>query len=681
MRRIFLALLIHLAAVLSPECNAADSKPSSAASGSSAKLMEEWLLKQAGQCFQNWDEKYKTLKTPEQIEAYQKRLRDQFVEKLGGFPERTQLNAKVTGIVPRDGYRVEKVIFESQPGHFVTGLCFVPQSSQFQAPYPGVLIVCGHSANGKGMDAYQSGAALAALNGLVAFLVDPVCQGERYEHLTPEGVPAWTDTTSGHSMLGLGAILLGQNTARNEIWDGMRAIDYLQERDDVIPEKIGCMGNSGGGTQTAYLMSLDNRIQAAAPACYITSFQKLLTTIGPQDAEQNIFGQLEWGMDHADYLIMRAPSPVLICAATQDFFSIDGAKDSFRKAREIFTRLGAPDHVELFEAEGKHGWQQAFREASVAWMCRWLAGREVEVHEPKLQLLTEKEFQVTDQGQVLLLAGAKSAFQLNVEEFEKTQAARDQLWANPEHGIQKVRQLAGIRSLESLPALEASQVSETKEGTITIERWNLTCADGLTLPALLYRPEKPTKGPLLCTLPGGNESKWKVADQESTALSQAQAGHLVLSVDLCGIGKSIPKDAAWYRPDFGPDARYTVTAYLLGRNFIGLRGEEILQVSRWFLQHESLPTDERKLSLLADGRLSLAALHAAAVEPDLFGHVTLLHAIPSWRTIIEAKLSRDQIVNCVHGAARAYDLPHLVQLLGDRCEILEPVNARGEPIP
>src|SRR5207244_1010238 len=159
---------------------------------------------------------------------------------------------------------------------------------------------------------YQKACALLALNGLAALCYDPIDQGERFQLLDEAGKPL-IGGTSGHSMIGVGSMLLGQNTARFEIWDGIRAIDYLQSRKDIDPKKIGCLGNSGGGTQTAYLVALDDRISAAAPSCYITSFERLIATIGPQDAEQNIFGQLAGGLDHADYLMLRAPTPTLVC--------------------------------------------------------------------------------------------------------------------------------------------------------------------------------------------------------------------------------------------------------------------------------------------------------------------------------------------------------------------------------
>ncbi|MEA3364160.1 MAG: acetylxylan esterase, partial [Candidatus Hydrogenedentes bacterium] len=232
-------------------------------------------------------ERYEQIETPDDVAAYQKKLKAFFVEQLGGFPERTPLNARTVAVLEREGYRIEKVIFESRPGFYVTGLLHLPETP---GPYPAVLVPCGHSANGKASEAYQIGSVLMARNGIAAFCFDPFGQGERYQVLSDEGKRKYGPTTE-HTLAGTGCILLGLNAATYEIWDGMRAIDYLQSREDIDPKRIGCAGNSGGGTQTAYFMALDERIECAAPSCYITSMRRLTDTIGPQDAEQNIHGQ------------------------------------------------------------------------------------------------------------------------------------------------------------------------------------------------------------------------------------------------------------------------------------------------------------------------------------------------------------------------------------------------------
>src|SRR5207237_9852383 len=127
-------------------------------------------------------------------------------------------------------------------------------------------------------------------------------------------------------MIGVGALLVGQSTATYRIWDGIRGVDYLASRPEVDPKRLGCTGNSGGGTLTSYLMALDDRIAAAAPSCYLTTLERLFATIGPQDAAQNIPGQDPFGMEHADYITLRAPRPALMCAAPHDSCAMQGAR-------------------------------------------------------------------------------------------------------------------------------------------------------------------------------------------------------------------------------------------------------------------------------------------------------------------------------------------------------------------
>src|SRR5271168_2731173 len=164
-----------------------------------------------------------------------------------------------------------------------------------------------------------------ATTGLAVFCYDPIGQGERLQLIDDNRKPGIKGSTSEHTMVGIGAMLVGQSTAGYRIWDGIRSIDYLTSRPEIDAGKIGCTGNSGGGTLTAYLMALDDRIVAAAPSCYITSLERLFATIGPQDGEQNIPGQVAFGMEHADYVTMRAPRPTLILCATKDFFDIQGS--------------------------------------------------------------------------------------------------------------------------------------------------------------------------------------------------------------------------------------------------------------------------------------------------------------------------------------------------------------------
>ncbi|MEO6808976.1 MAG: acetylxylan esterase, partial [Isosphaeraceae bacterium] len=356
-------------------------------------------------------------KTPEAIKARQDDLRARFLKAIGSLPERTPLNPKVVGNDQRDGYQVERVIFESRPGHHVTAALYLPDA---KPPYPGVLVPCGHSANGKAAEPYQRICILLAKNGMAAFCYDPIGQGERLQIVKDDGKAALPGSTTEHTMTGVGALLVGRSTAHYRIWDGFRAMDYLASRPEIDPKRLGCTGNSGGGTMTAYLMALDDRIAVAAPSCYITSLERLFATIGPQDGEQNIPGQVAFGMEHADYITMRAPKPTLLSVGTRDFFDIDGAWTSFREAKLQYGRLRQGERVSLFESDEKHGFTLPRREAVMRWMRRWLLDKDDNPSESDFPIAKDEELQCTETGQVMTsFPNERSVFDFNAERAEE----------------------------------------------------------------------------------------------------------------------------------------------------------------------------------------------------------------------------------------------------------------------
>lgn len=635
-------------------------------------MMARYLQQQAQPHFEQWRQHYEQRKTPEQIAAYQKDLRDKFLTAIGGLPARTPLRPKVVGVVTRDGYKVEKVIFESQPRHYVTALLFLPDEGHHSPPFPGVLVPCGHASEAKAYEAYQTMGALLALNGMAALVFDPIDQGERSQ--MPSALPKlWG--TSAHTTLGIGSILLGRNTARFEIWDGMRAIDYLQSRPEIDPNRIGCTGNSGGGTQTSYLMALDDRIRAAAPSCYITGFEALLSTIGPQDAEQNIFGQLAFGMDHADYLMMQAPMPILICAATKDFFDIDGAWRCFRYAKRLYSRLGVAERVSLLENDAPHNYNRIQREGVVRWMARWLLGDDRPITEPNIVLLSDEEARCTPDGQVMHLEDARSTYDLN-RDYEKDLAAqRKTLWQETSRAemIERVRRLAGIRHLAELREPQVEQRGTIRRSDGEMRKVVIKPADGVCLPALVCVPQRGRPaGAVLYVHEGGKETD---AATDGPIQKLVDAGRVVMTVDLRGTGET-QSTRGFGGGLFGADTKDVLTAYLLGRSYAAMRAEDILICARFLKQQHEGP-----LELNAVGHVCVPALHAAALEPQLFDSVRLTQGLISWSNVIEFGRSRNQLVNAVHAALTAYDLPDLARTLANRLVIAQPVNALGEDPP
>ncbi len=616
------------------------------------------------------DAEYEQLKTPEQLTAHQEKMRQYFLAQIGGFPNRTPLHAKIIGRRECDGYTLEKVLFESQPQHYVTAVLYLPKG---RPPFPGVLVPCGHSANGKGAETYQRVSILLARSGMVALCYDPIDQGERAQLLDANRKPL-SPTTGGHSLLGVGSMLLGRNTATYRIWDGMRAIDYLQSRPEVDPKRIGCTGNSGGGTLTSYLMALDERIQAAAPSCYLTSLRRLLETVGPQDAEQNICGQVAYSMDHSDYVLTRSPRPTLMCCATHDFFDIGGAWDTFRKAKRFYARQGYAERVDLIEADEKHGFTPPLRQAAVRWMRRWLLNNDQPVWDTNPPVLKDAEIQCTPDGQVMLLAGARSAYDLNADLADRLTRERKRLWSASDKSpaLAAVRHTTGIRRLAELPTPKVEHVGTLARDGYRIEKYIFQTDSDVWLPALLLVPAAPRGAAYLYVHQDGKQAD---AAPGGPMEQLAREGHTVLAVDLGGLGETGPDAQRKAHKYLGANWLDLYRPYLLGTSYVAEWAEEMLIVARWLAAQPGVG-QPAQIHLLSVGRTGPAALHALALEPQQFAAGTLRHSLASWDQVVRTPLAVNQLINCVHGALRVYDLPDLAASLPrGKLTLTEPLDA------
>lgn len=623
------------------------------------EMMAAWLKREAMAALDRRDAEFEKL-TNDKLTAWQKDRQAFFVRQLGGFPKRTPLNAKVTGRMVVDDYRIEKLYFESQPGLHVSATLYLPQG---KGPFPVVLHPTGHSASAKNRELYQQASIVIVKGGCAVFCYDPIGQGERKQVFDKNGKPY--ASTVQHTLINQASHLLGSNVAQTMIWDGMRAIDYLQSRPDIMADKIGCTGISGGGTNTSYLMALDDRITVAAPGCYLTGFRSLINTIGPQDAEQNIHGQLAFGMDHADYVLMRLPKPTLIMAATQDYFGINGAWQLFRQGKRFATRQGFPERVDLVEPNTKHGFPTEMRVAASNWMRRWLLNLDTPIVEGTLKPLPEEKLNATPNGSVLNLKDARTIFELNAD-WNKTFAARRTENAKSEHRDQlrtKVRTLIGARKLADLPTPTMQKVPH---GYI------IKPEEGIQLPANLVAD---TNSKSFTIYLHGAGKRDVMASGEVKRIANELKSQ-VLAVDLRGLGetKKVGRIRS-FDEMFGPDWKDTTTASLLGKTYVGMRTEEIWQLVH-ALRKES-GNQGLKPHLIATGEAAIPALHAASLEPDLFGDVRISGSIDSWTAVVESPVVRNQQSNLVFGALREYDLPMLRTLLGKQLTFGGMINPDG----
>ena len=635
----------------------------------SQHTINEYLDSLISERWTEWKENFNRRLSPEGNKAHYEKLKKEFLKAIGGLPARTPLHAEITGTIDMGKYKIEKILFQSMPDFYVAGDIFLPNCDNFKPPYPGVLIPCGHYEDSKAHDEYQSMGALCALNGLAGFIYDPIDQGERVEFRTDKkNTITWG--THAHNLNGIRSILLGRNIARFEIWDGMRGIDYLQSRKDINPNLIGVTGNSGGGTQTSYIMALDDRVKVAAPSCYIQNLNSQTKNAGG-DAEQFIFDQLAFGMDHPDYALMNAPRPVKILAATHDFFKIGATWETFRICKRYYTEIGYSENVDILENDAGHNYNKTQREGAIRWLVRYLFGENKVIFEPKIHLLSEKELDASPTGRVLKIKNAKSVFDIQNEDLQKENRQREEfLKLNSIDKIKKqILKLIGCKNYNDIKLPGAILKGRIKTQKCEIQKLILITDNGIYLPALLFIPSKNVKNEQVLFL---SEDGKAFHLKEIGGL--IDKGKTVLSVDLPGIGETKPKINDRLILSKNLNSGDCFDAYLLGKSIVGFRTEEILACTK-FLLRRSLHTPG--IELMADGEVGVPALHAAFLNPELFTHVNISNSLESWNDVIKSERSFDQLVNVVNGALKYYDLPDLVKFLGNKITIENPLNAVG----
>lgn len=325
--------------------------------------------------------------------AYREQVREAFRASVGSLPEDAGGGAHVTGTVDRGSYLIDKVRIETTPGLFATGNYYYPKQSG--GPLPGLLLLCGHSNEGKAYPAYVSFCVEAVMNGFCVLTFDPIGQGERRLPRAGQGAAGsdsdidpgagtgsgsdsgsgsgsgeWLDPVDAHCFLDQKLSLLGEHLGAYMMRDSIAALTYLIGRPEVDGARVGVTGNSGGGTLSAYMGAYDDRVKAVAPCCYITELRSLLYRIMAQDAEQCLPGFMQRGLDHGDLVTAAAPKPYHIGCAMFDFFPIDGVRDAFIEAKKLYRLLGAEEHLELHAVMKGHGFWQEMREQALRFFCR-----------------------------------------------------------------------------------------------------------------------------------------------------------------------------------------------------------------------------------------------------------------------------------------------------------------------
>lgn len=618
-----------------------------------------------------WD----ALTSVEAIVDRQRWIRDTVRRMIGPFPPRSDLNARVVGGFARDGYRVETVIFDSRPGFPVTATLYLPEGDP---PFPAVVSPCGHSANGRMYDVYQRAHIAFAKAGFVCLSYDPVSQGERVQYLDDAGKPVLAGCCHEHCMAGNQANLTGGNMANLRIWDGIRALDYLLTRPEVDPGRVAVTGNSGGGTLSTYLLCLDERYAAGAPCCYITTLVHRIATRMAADSEQQFVPMLLEGIDHPDLLLPAAPKPVLIGAATRDFFPIEGARRTADDLRRIYDILGRPEAVGLCETNDTHGWNQELREGVTRWFRRWLQEDTTPYAEPPITTEPDETLWATTSGQVMTAGlGAAHVHEIVQRDFPvrlSCRSERDPIAAT-RAALPRLLGIDPAAARRPWPSPEWAVIpAPLPPGPpgVRVEPVEFRSDFDVTVRGLLFRPMSASETTTLL-LPDEQGIAPFLA-RDSLAYRLAAGGSTVLAIDPRGVGADLGGTparvpASHYHDFYGTEVDLTYTSWMIGRPLLGMRVFDALCGAEWLRRFE------RPVAVVGVGVGGLLALLAAALDPELV-EVKSEGMLVSWSALFAAR-TYDYLPNILLPDALLHcDLPDIAATIAPRpLTVRAPVDA------
>ena len=643
-----------------------------------SRCLPDYLAALARDAYQRRNEALARLTTTDAIHARQAWVRETLWRLAGGMPERTPLNQSTIGTFERSGYRVDKLVYESQPGLFITANLYVPTTGK--PPYPGVLFQMGHSLNGKAAESYQKCCQGLVRLGYLVLAFDPMGQGERTYYPRPGGVltrlPSADDE---HTLPGRQMLLVGDTATRLQAWDAVRSLDVLAAHPLVDPKRLASTGQSGGGTLTMLLAAVDDRLAAAAVSSGNTENVACADFNPPgstDDAEQDFIASGREAFDRWDLLFPMAPKPLLVLASARDFFGtyspryLSSGREEFEKLKRVYAQLGAADRVDWDETPTPHGLTYFLRTRIYGWFERWLHGRDVrEVAEPNVSLERDETLWVGPSGNTV--RDFKSETPLSL--------ARKRLPAAPSTRL-TTNQLETLLALDRPSGGGFVQLSRVPSEACDILALEVASAPKVAVPAWLFAPQTQdvSKPVLLLVEPGGRSAHW----QEGRLCHQLAArGITVCAADLRGIGDLAPEAGRGnprYTIPHAAEEDYAWGSLILGKPLAGQRVADLLALVVALREFDL--TRKRRIVLAAAGPLTIPALFACGLEPAI-DTAYLAGGLVSYRSLFDFEEYVHPTANFLPGALRIADLPDVAALASPRrITLARPVDGAGKPL-
>ncbi|MBC7321422.1 acetylxylan esterase [bacterium] len=631
--------------------------------------LPEYVKRKAFEYFKKEAIEKNSISSIEEFEKRRERIRNYFIEAIGGLDiEKTELNPLYTGVIEKDSYIIKKIIFQSVPNFYVTANLYMPKG--INGKLPAILFACGHWESAKACPEYQKVCVELVNNGFIVLAVDPVGQGERMQYYDRElkrTIIRWG--TMEHSYAGLQCTLVGANIARYFIWDLIRAIDLLESLPEVDSTRIGLTGNSGGGTQSSYLMLVEPQIKVAVPCTYITSREEYMKTGQAHDSEQNIFKAIVMGLNYDDFISCFAPKPVMIGAVDSDFFCIEGTIDSYERAKKVYRLYNKEENIKLYIAKGTHSYNDELRQEAVKWFVKHLKGEEAKIKE-HIEIEKEEILRCTKTGQVLAeFESAKDISALNYEYFEK----------NHERISDKEKIREKLLEILNLPKDSKPLYPRTiEEGSFNFYNSSLkykkifmfTEKDIAT--AGVYIEGKDRKRCTILILDEGTNGIQKEFDLIRQFLTKGD----VFVFDPRGIGSVRCRDINLHNfyEYYGTEYKLNFDLMMLGTSMTSLRVFDVLRAIEYIKGLDP----NIAIAVAGKGISAIYALFVSVINREV-EEVYLEDLLYSYKDIISSKYYRYDPRLEIYGIARYFDIEDLIFSISDRkVTIVNPRDAKGE---
>jgi hypothetical protein len=526
--------------------------------------------------------------------VYRDTLKAEIIKRTGALlGQNLPLNLKETGSIRRNGYTVKNILFQTRPGIYATANLYIPDG---KGKFPGVVVMMGHSYNGRFYTKYQAVGVSLALQGYVSLCIDPWGSGER---TTIHGIfeDHGDENNLGSSVLNIGETLMGM-----EITDNVRAIDLLCSLPIVDPEKIGATGSSGGGNQTMWLTALDERIKAAVPVVSAGTFEAYM--LGSPCICEVLPAGLTF-TEEAGIIAMIAPRAVNMINHERDDIPAFLPREmmrSFSIAQPVFKMLAAENNIAYQVFDLPHGYFPEDREVMLGWFNLHLkgVGRGDPLKEPLIDTIPYEQLMTFQPGK--RDPSVKTTEEFCIQKGKELRSAflSEYSFSN-ELKRNELRNLLGVNEKSYLVCAHAySELNGWK-------RLALETSDGRILPVLLQTPEnEPGEYVIICNTASMKETPSGLIDK------YLRSGTSVALVDLSGIGETTSIQS--HINDNNGNLRTLSRSELwLGTTLLG-EWEKDLDVLTGYLKSTY---KARKVAIDGTREAGLAALFLAAMEGNI----------------------------------------------------------------